>query len=459
MLIEPTDDPFARLRTAYDVPDGFPPAVLDAAARAAARSYGDGRADRTAMAFVTLDPAGSTDLDQALHVERAGRDLVLHYAIADVGWFVRRGDEIDAEAWRRGTTIYLPGARVPLHPPVLSEGAASLLPDGPRPAVVFTVRVDEDGVARLDGAERAVVRSRAQLAYETVRPGDLPDGFADLAARVGRAERARGATRVEFPEQQVARRDGRWEVRFRPRSLAEEQNAAMSLAANLAIADVMLASGVGLFRVMPPPDDHAIGRLRHSARAFELVWPPERSLDEFERDLDPADPRTVAFLMAVRRAGGRASYAAFDASVDPTPPWHDAIAATYAHATAPLRRLGDRFVIEAVLALVGGGVVDDGLRTAFAALPAVMAEADGRSNTIDRLVVDIAEALVLQGREGEVFDAVVVDEDDRGVQIQVASPAVMARVEAHRVEPGDEVRVRLVRADPAGPSLAFERVG
>lgn len=433
---------------------------MQRAAEAAARLAPSGdHVDRTSIPFVTLDPASSTDLDQAFHIEHAGDELVLRYAIADVGFFVHRGDAVDAEAWLRGTTIYLPDGRAPLHPPILSEAAASLLPDGPRPAIVFTVRVDGHGAARLDGAERAIVRSRAKLAYDDVRPDALPAGFAELAARIAAAEAARGASRIEFPEQEVERRDGRWEVRFRPRSWSEEQNAALSLATNLAVADVMLAAGVGVFRVMPPPDSGAVRRLRHSARAFGLSWPADRPLEQFERELDPSDPRAAAFLMAVRRAGGRASYAAFDATVDPTAPYHAAIAATYAHATAPLRRLGDRFVNEAVLALVAGRSIDAGLREAFVALPAVMAAADARANTIDRLVVDIAEALMLRGREGEVFDAIVVDEDDRGVQVQIGRPAVVARVGARHVDPGDEIRVRLVRANPSGPSVEFERIG
>ena len=94
---------------------------------------------------------------------------MLHYAIADVGFFVRPGDALDQEAWRRGVTVYMPDERARLYPAALSEGAASLLPDGPRPAVVFTVRVDPRGEVRLDGAERALVRSRAKLAYDTRR--------------------------------------------------------------------------------------------------------------------------------------------------------------------------------------------------------------------------------------------------------------------------------------------------
>ena len=172
----------SAIRRQFQVPEQFPPAVEAAAQQAAAR-VPDEHADRTAVPFVTLDPASSTDLDQAFAIEAAGNDLLLHYAIADVPWFVRDGDPIDAEAWARGETLYLPGGKAGLHPPLLAENVASLLPDGDRPAVILTSRVRPDGTARLEGAERAMIRSRAKLGYETVRDDQLPEGFAELARR------------------------------------------------------------------------------------------------------------------------------------------------------------------------------------------------------------------------------------------------------------------------------------
>ena len=82
----------AAIRMQYQVPDGFPPEVL-AAAEAAAKRVPTAHADRMEMPFVTLDPASSTDLDQAFTIERAGADLLLHYAIADVAWFVDDGGD------------------------------------------------------------------------------------------------------------------------------------------------------------------------------------------------------------------------------------------------------------------------------------------------------------------------------------------------------------------------------
>ncbi len=447
------------IRTQFKVPDAFPPAVLAAADLAARRAPSE-HVDRTAMPFVTLDPATSTDLDQAFTIEAAGSDLILHYAIADVGWFVRDGDALDTEAWTRGETIYLPDGKAGLYPPVLAEGAASLLPDGPRPAVVFAVRVAPDGLSTLDGVERALIRSRAKLAYETVTEAELPAGFAELGKRIAAAEDARGAARTDPPEQVVERgpaneNGGKLVLRLRAQLASETMNAAMSLADNLAVADTLYAAQTGLFRVMAAPDARATARLRQTAQAFALDWPAAQSLGDFQKTLDPHDPKQAAFVLAVRRAGKGASYEPFTPGVRP---WHAAMAATYAHATAPLRRLADRYVVEAALAVANGRPVPGHCTAAFAKLPAVMGKADARAAQVDRAVIDLAEAARLTGHEGENFAAVVTDEDERGARIQLCDLPVVARVSAHAVEPGTRLTVRLDRADPIRREIAFTRI-
>jgi exoribonuclease R len=445
-----------RIRRSADIPEGFAPDVLAAAEHAARRTPGNAHRDRTRERFVTLDPASSVDLDQAFSIEIAGDEIVLHYAIADVGWFVEPGDLLDVEAFVRGVTVYLPDRRATLYPPVLSEGAASLLPGGDRPAVVFTVRVAEDGSSRIDAVERALIRNQAKLAYDQVGAADLPDGFDELYRRISLAETRRGATRVEFPEQEVHRDgDGNYTLQFRPRLESEEQNAALSLATNLAVGDLLLAAGTGLFRVMPEVDERRMRRLRHSARAFGLDWPASMTLDGFERGLPRDDPRTSAFLLAVRRAAGGAGYEPFRAGQRP---WHSAIEATYAQATAPLRRLQDRYVIAAAIAIANADPVPDAVTAAFERLPAAMAQAEQRANRAEREALDLAEAVVLSGREGEVFEAVVVDETDDGVEVQLREPAVLARLAARHVDPGDDVRVRLKRVDIELGHVEFERV-
>lgn len=443
------------IRQQYSVPQSFPPDVLDAADDAATRTPTE-HVDRTAWAFITLDPATSTDLDQAFTIERAGDDLILHYAIADVAWFVTAGDALDREAWKRGTTLYLPDGKAGLYPPALAEGAASLLPNGPRPAVVFHVRVGSDGAAVLDGAERAIIRSRAKLAYDSVTAAELPADFGEFARRVQAAAATRGAGTIEPPEQQVERvGDDQFQLVFRPRLPSEDQNAAMSLACNLAVADAMFHASTGLFRVMPEPDERAVKRLRHTARGFGMAWAAEQSLAEFSRTLDALDPKQAAFMLAARRAGGGADYQQFIPGVTP---WHSAMAATYAHATAPLRRLADRYVVQVALAIANGRAVPDDVAEALPLLPEPMDRADATGNRIERAVLDLAEAVILKGHEGESFDAVVVDDDDDGTRIQLLEVAVVAKVKAHNVEPGDQLRVKLIATDLDKRTVQFERV-
>jgi exoribonuclease R len=444
----------AAIRTQYQVPGEFPAAVL-AAAEAAAKRPPTDHVDRTDRPFVTLDPTTSTDLDQAFTIEQAGADLLLHYAIADVAWFVDDGGLLDAEAWRRGQTLYMPDGKARLYPASLSEGAASLLPASPRPAVIFTVRVAPDGAVKLDGAERAVIRSRAKLAYDSVRTSDLPPDFSEFARRMGLAEDRRGAARVDPPQQEVVRlHDGSLDLTFTARLESEDRNAALSLATNLAIADALQAHHTGLFRVMGEPDERAIGRLRHTARAFGLVWPDGEPLARYERTLSAADPRQAAFMLAIRRAGHGAAYVPFQEGVVP---WHSAMAATYAHATAPLRRLADRYVVRAALVIANGQPVPDVVTQAFVKFPPVMARAEAQEGQIDRAVIDLAEALLLQGSEGERFEAIVTDVDERGARIQLAMVPVVARVATQDVQPGDRIGVRLTATDPDKRTISFER--
>lgn len=443
------------IREQFDVPEDFPPPVLAEAEKALDRAP-IRHVDWTDRGFVTLDPAVSTDLDQAFVIEPAGADLVLHYALADIGWFVPADGAIEAEAWKRGVTLYLPDGKARLYPGVLSEGVASLLPDGPRPAIVASVRCTADGAVSLEAMSRAIIRSRAKLAYETAAIDGVPH-LAEFAKRMQRGEDSRGAARIDPPDQEVERgEDGRFRLTFRPWLPSETANASLSLAANLAIAQVLFEAKAGIFREMPPPDERAVLSLRATARSLGLDWPETATFVQFERTVDPATSAGAAFQLAARRLTGRAQYRPY------TPghtPWHAALGATYTHATAPMRRLADRYVLEAALDIVNGRAVSADCQAAFERLPAAMDLADAREGAVERAVVDLAEATLLAGREGEVFRARVTQLDERGARLQLSDLPVLSRVDGQGLAVGDEVSVRLVTADPKRRELRFECAG
>jgi len=159
---------FDAVRAELKVPGDFPPEVLEEA-QAVVGAAALPKRDETTVPFLTIDPPGSKDLDQAMCIERAGKGYRVRYAIADVSAFVKPGGAIDAEARKRGQTLYAPDGRTPLHPDQLGEDAASLLPDQVRPAFVWDMQLDSDGDGTSVNVYRAMVRSTSRLDYADVQ--------------------------------------------------------------------------------------------------------------------------------------------------------------------------------------------------------------------------------------------------------------------------------------------------
>ncbi len=456
---------FAALRREMGVVEEFPAGAL-AEAQVAAASPRLPAEDLTALDFLTVDPEGSQDLDQALQLSRSGSGVRLRYAIADPSAFVAPGGPLDAELRRRGETLYAPDGRVPLHPPALGEDAASLLPGVDRPAVVWDVLLDSDGEPVSVDVRRALVRSRRRLTYETVQ-ADLDAGTADeqllLLAEVGRLRQERGRERgaLELPslEQEVdLGPQGRPVLSFRMPLPAEGWNAQISLLTGAVAARTMLDAGVGLLRTMPPPDPDDVAALRRSALALGLDWPQGRSYGEVVSTLDPHEPRAAALLVLATRLLRGAGYTALN-GVPPELTTHSAIAGPYAHATAPLRRLADRYVLQTCVALHAGRPVPEDVLAALPELPAVMTASGRTARALDRAAVDLAEALLLAPRVGETFPAQVVESGPSYGVVQLREPAVRARCDTPDLPLGEALPVRLVTADPVTRTVRFQAVG
>ena len=523
------------LRAHYEVPAAFPPEALAEAEAAAgawaqdgpARLLADGARDARDLELVTIDPPGSMDLDQALLLERlpAQADHAdqtgtaagevgdapepsaayrVHYAIASLATFVTPGGALDTELRRRGETIYAPDAATPLHPEVLSHGAASLLQDAERPACLWTIDLDERGEVVSARVERALVRSRARLSYAQVQaaidgedalPQEAPADLPELLAEIGRLrlerEAARGGISMTTPEQVVEVTEAAeatevpgavspaadpdsaespgpagYRLAYRVSVPAEQYNAQISLLTGMCAARIMVECGVGILRTLPParPEDYA--RLRRVAAALGIDWPAAQPYPELVRGLDHAIPAHAAFLeqaMSLFRGSGYLSFGvggvgapADDEASDSEEAVHSAIAARYAHVTAPLRRLVDRYGEEVCIATCAQTPVPEWVLQALPDLPGVMEQTGKRARAIGRGALTALEALVLRGHEGEVFDGVITSERDGRGELVLAEPAVVTEIRAGkgasdggRLPVGERVRVRLLAADPA----------
>jgi exoribonuclease R len=473
----------AQLQQELDVTPHFPPEV-EAAAAAAAQNPRLPELDRTDLPFVTIDPPAAMDLDQAMHLARNGEGYTVHYAIADLAAFITPGDPIDVEAHKRGESLYGADSKVPLHPTVISEDAASLLPGQVRPALLWTIELDAAGEGTSARVERALVRSRTKLDYAGVQR-QLDEGTApemlQLLREIGelrqQVEAKRGGVNLTLPDQEVEVSGEQWRLAFRSQLPVEEWNAQISLLTGFGAASLMVYARVGVLRTLPPPDPRDVQRLHRTARALGIDWPAEMLYADLIRTLDPTQSRHAAMIVACTRLLRGSGYAVFDGEL-PALTEHAALASEYAHVTAPLRRLVDRYAGEICVALCADRPVPDWVHQALPTLPETMRGSARRSSAYERGVTDLVEAGVLAPHVGKTFEGVIVEVDEKtGTRgsITLREPAVEAGVTANgttngttnapadatpngSVTPlplGADVTVTLARADVATRKVAF----
>ena len=461
---------FDAIRAELDVPSRFPTEVLEEADRAMPDPSID-RLDARHLRLVAIDPPGATDLDQAFAAERTAGGYRVFYAIADVGAFITPGGAIDTEARQRGTTLYSPDVRAPLHPPVISEDRASLLPGSDKPALVWTIELDESGQPTVWNLDRAMVRVEEAISYREAQQridGDggsvsATNGNLALLATIGRLrqerEAERGGVSLNLPAQEIVKHHDGYVLEFDRALPVEGWNAQISLLAGMVAGRTMADAGVGILRTLPPADPDAINVLRRIAAALDLGWSADVDYARFVRSLQPTDTATNAFLVQCTRLFKGAGYYGF-ADATPEKAEHSAIASVYAHVTAPLRRLVDRFGNELLLAILADKKPPQWAVEALSELPSLMGRARQRESSLEQALLDVAEVLTLEHHVGEVFDSTVVDvAPSRGqATVQIVEPAIVTRIPSGSLGLADRVKLRLSATDRDNRTVTFEPV-
>ena len=468
--------------------------------------------DATAIPFVTIDPPSSRDLDQALRLSRLpegradGAVYLVDYAIASLATFVRAGTPLDAEVRARGLTVYLPDESTPLHPSAMSEGFASLLPGENRAACAWRILLDESGAVVSATVRRALVRSRAKLSYDEVEAAHVegaplegaPADLVELLAEIGEKRRAletlRGGVSAPTPEQEITREadpDGstHYELSYRRFNPIEEWNAQISLLTGMCAAAIMRSAGVGILRTVPPAPPVAIERLRDVAQLLRVDWPEGLHYADLVPRLTAGDPATAAFLSQAMSLYRGASYtvvadpgilpeagdeggagAGSGRARIPFPPpgdpsvLHAAIAAEYAHTTAPLRRLVDRWSLEICRAVCAREAIPEWVLSSLLEIPGCMEEGMRKAGAAEREAIGAVSARLLLGHEGESFHGVIVERKEANAEAEsgkvlISDPAVTGSVRSAvpgaRLPLGEETEVVLVEADPVSRRIRF----
>ncbi len=394
------------------------------------------RRDLRELPTFTIDPASARDFDDAISasaLEDGGWRVWVH--IADVSAYVPSRSLVDREAYRRGTSVYVPGAVEPMLPRALSNNACSLVPGQDRLAVTVEMEVRGDAVARA-AFHRSVIRSDERLSYEQV--DRIFDGAAratgpwaaalaaarQAAAVLGTRRQARDALVLDSAEPEFSfDRDGNV-VAVQPVAQTESHRLIehLMIAANEQVAGLLESRQVpALYRVHQRPDAPAVERLIDQLASLGVPTPPlpEQMTPQQAAEVVGEASQLVSDWVARTGRGGRALTSLVlrslkQAYYDPRNLGHAGLQSPrYCHFTSPIRRYPDLICHRALLSLIAGEPAPEASWVASAG-PWCSAR-EREAVTIERDADDVARCyllsrLVLDSREGyeTVFEGEVV---------------------------------------------------
>jgi ribonuclease R len=492
---------FAILR--HDLPQEFPPQVIEAANRFAPEVQAadrEGREDLRELPLVTIDGEDAKDFDDAVYAEPLrGGGWRLIVAIADVSNYVRYDSELDTEARSRATSVYFPDRVIPMLPEHLSNHLCSLMPRVDRLSFVCDMRIGKTGKPGKSRFYEAVIRSHARLTYDRAW-GYLENPAGTAAEDLTPAVRTSLQTLYAVYHALKAARDARGALDFRggevkarigadgkiegfyavTRNDAHRLIEECMIAANVEAAVALrLAKAGSLYRVHGQPEDKRVTELQKVLNALQVgaVFSEKPSPREFRQLVERLAARPDGLLLEslVIRSLAQAVY-------QQTNIGHFGLALEeYAHFTSPIRRYPDLLVHRAIKAAVVPNSAS-GHRYSTAELQTLGAESSQRERRADdasRDVMGYLKCLYLQPRVGETFDATITSALEFGLFVQLKDMPIDGLVHisaipgdywelenggmglvgqrtGRRWQMGDAVRVRLSRVDLTQRQIDFE---
>ena len=464
----PSFEPSA-LREVDAMPDAIPPARAQ------------GAKDLRALDWSSIDNDESRDLDQIEVAEALdGGRVRLMVGVADVDSRVAAGSAIDAHAMQNTTSVYT-GAKVfSMLPERLSTDLTSLDQDQDRLAIVIDMMVDADGAVTSGDVYRALVRNRAQLAYNSVSAwlegkGAAPPRIAanpaiakqvklqhEVAQRLKALRHERGALDLETIEARPVTKDGRVvDLEVTRKGPAREMVEDFMIAANGAMARFLEMRGVSsIRRVVKSPERWQ--RIVALAAGLGETLPAEadsRALADFLARMRARDPDHFADLsLSVVKLMGPGEYE-LDRAGSTEIAGHFGLAVQdYTHSTAPNRRYADlvtQRLLKASLAKEPAPYSDSEL----IAIAERCTQKENDARKVERRVRKTAAALLLAERIGESFDAIVTGANQSGTFVRLLAPPAEGRVTRGEqgMDVGDKVRVRLLSTEPEKGFIDFAR--
>ena len=473
-VIGPADDPSLdtlSVMKQYDLPEEFPAKVVAEAERVGvipAKASAAGRLDLRKKFIFTCDPESARDYDDALSLETdKDGNRVLGVHIADVSHFVKPGGELDREAYRRSTSVYLVDKVVPMLPEQLSNGVCSLVPGEDRYAFSAFLTFDAKGTCIARKFAKSVIRSKARFTYEQVMaelkgekiPGPklkpterkVVHAIHELAQQLRKNRFATGALDMEVPEAeiQIDAHGMMTGIAVRPYDESHQMIEECMVAANEAVAKELWTRGVKILaRLHEAPDPEKLEDLRANLAKLGIACGDlsnQKNLAKFLKKIKGSPLEGILSVM-VLRSMKRALYSAKEIG-------HFGLAKKYyAHFTSPIRRYPDLVLHRQLASWIAGkgGRLDLGWLNA-AALHC--SEREQNADDAERALDEIKKYRYLQmvlkrGGAENAFDAVVSKCTRYGVFVDLPALAVGGMVHVSRLSNAylrwDDVREELV---------------
>jgi ribonuclease R len=422
----------------------FPDAVLTEASaieQGIEKAERTGREDLRGVFTFTIDPVDARDFDDAISIEHADGRVRLGVHIADVSHYVGWGSEIDEEARRRTTSVYLVDRVLPMLPEELSNGICSLNPSEDRLAISVIMDLSPDAVVEGYRLVPSIIRSDRRCNYDEVDAwlsGDepFPDerirkailDFARIARAISARRVARGGLDFETVEPKVVlAADGTpLHVVLRQRTPATNMIEEAMIRANEVVAEHMKRVGAPMvYRIHEDPDPEALDQIGVILKEFDYPIKAVHGAkpSTFQKIIEFAHGRPEKFLInsLLLRAMERAHY------VDYAAPHFGLASEAYCHFTSPIRRYPD-LMVHRLLRYQLEGTLDtapDAIAMApelewisehssFMEREAEMAEDDSVRFKICQLMAD---------KIGEVFPGLVTGVQTFGLFVQLENTA------------------------------------
>ena len=461
----------------------------------------EGRRDLRDWQLVTIDGPDAKDLDDAVSLTEHPDGYTLGVHIADVSNYVQESSQLDREALRRGTSVYLADRVIPMLPEALSNGICSLNAGEDRLALSVIMELDRGGRVTAHEIVESVIRVGERMSYPDVQ-NILEENYPDLCRRyeayvplfrrmetvsalIRKRRMKRGAIDFDFPEAKIELDEKGIPTAILPENatVATRIIEDFMLTANETVAAEYRKRALPfLYRVHGEPDPDKVE---------ELIAFVRKNGVEIDKKKQKITPREIQqALLRIKGQPGEALISRVilrtmqQACYDVTPRGHFGLAAKdYCHFTSPIRRYPDLQIHRIIRDDLHGRLNDRKIGHYREILPDVARQTsmtERRAQNVERETEKLKKCQYMLSHIGEIFDGVISGVTGWGLYVELPNTveglvsvsgmcdddysfdeekrAMTGRLSRRSYTLGDPVRVRVQGGDLRTRTIEFELI-